>query len=111
MEDLNLTVLYIITGINESKTITKHISCECKCRFDGRKFNSNQWWNNDICRCGCEKLHVWKKDYIWNPATFNCKNRKYLASIKDDSAIMCDEIVNAEVTSNDGETKTISNKF
>ena len=25
----------MITGINESKTLTKHISCKCKCRFDG----------------------------------------------------------------------------
>ena len=22
---------------NESKTLTKHISCGCKCKFDGRK--------------------------------------------------------------------------
>ena len=33
----------MITGINESKTLTKHISCECKCRFDERKYNSDQW--------------------------------------------------------------------
>ena len=48
-EDLNLIVFNMITGINESKALTKHISCECKCRFDGRKCNSNQWWNNDKC--------------------------------------------------------------
>ena len=41
-EDLNLSVFNMITGINESKTLTKHISCECKCRFDGRKCNSDQ---------------------------------------------------------------------
>ena len=41
----------MITGIIESKTLTKHISCECKCRFDGRKYDSNQWSNNDKCRC------------------------------------------------------------
>ena len=33
-QDLNLTVFNVITGINESKTLAKHISCECKCRFD-----------------------------------------------------------------------------
>ena len=27
-EDLNLSVLNMITGINNSKTLTKHISCE-----------------------------------------------------------------------------------
>ena len=41
-EDLNLSVFNMIKGINESKTLTKHISCECKCEFDGRKCNSNQ---------------------------------------------------------------------
>ena len=33
----------MITGINESKTLTKHISCECNCKFDVRKCNSVQW--------------------------------------------------------------------
>ena len=91
-EDLNLSVFNMITGINESKTLTKHISCECKCKFDGRNCNSDQWWNNDKCRCECKKRHVCEKDYVWNPATCNCENGKYLASIMDDSAIMCDEI-------------------
>ena len=42
-EDLNLNVLHVITGINELKTLTKYISCECKCKFDGKNCNSNQW--------------------------------------------------------------------
>ena len=41
-EDLNLSIFNMITGINESKTLTKHTSCECKCKFDGTKCNSNQ---------------------------------------------------------------------
>ena len=28
----------MIIGINESKTLAKHVSWECKCKFDG-KFN------------------------------------------------------------------------
>ena len=32
----------MVAGINESKTLTKHTSCKCKCRFDGKKFNSDQ---------------------------------------------------------------------
>ena len=28
------------TGLNESKILTKHISCKCKCKFDVKKFNS-----------------------------------------------------------------------
>ena len=41
-EDLNLSVSNLTTGTNESKTSTKRVSCECKCKFDGRKYNSNQ---------------------------------------------------------------------
>ena len=41
-EDLNLSVFNMITGINESKIIIKHISGECKCNVDGRNCNSNQ---------------------------------------------------------------------
>ena len=88
----------MITGINESKTLTKHISCECKCNFDGKKYNSNQWWNNDKCRYECKKHHICEKDYIWNPATCSYKNGKYLASIIDDSMITCDEIIDAKET-------------
>ena len=41
-EDLNLSVFNMVTGINEWKTLTKHISCECKCKFDKTKCKSNQ---------------------------------------------------------------------
>ena len=92
-EDLNLSMFKMITGINESKTLAKHISYECKCKFYGRKCNSDQWWNNNRCRCECKELDVCEKDYVWIPATCNCENGKYLASIMYDSAIICDEVI------------------
>ena len=67
----------MITWINESKTLTKHISCKCKWRVDGGKINSCQWWNNDKCQCECKKCHVCEKDYAWNTATCNCENGQY----------------------------------
>ena len=36
-EYLNLSMFNMITGMNESKKLTKHKSCKCKCKFDGRK--------------------------------------------------------------------------
>ena len=48
-EDMNLHVFNMITRINESKTVTQHISCDCKCKFDGRKCNLNQNWNKNLC--------------------------------------------------------------
>ena len=50
-EDLNLNVVNMIPGINESEILTKHVSCEWKYMFDGRKCNSNQKWNNNKCWC------------------------------------------------------------
>ena len=92
-EDLNLNMFNMITGINGLKKLTKHISCKCKRKFDGRNRNSDQWWNNDKCRCECKKRHVCEKGYVWNAATCNCENGKYLASIMDDLEIMCDETI------------------
>ena len=63
-EDLHVSMFNVITGINESKTLTKHISCKCKCKFDGGKCNSDHLWNNAKCWCECEKRHVCEKDYV-----------------------------------------------
>ena len=49
IEDLKFRCFNMITRINESRILTKHISCKCECKFDGRKCNLNQRWNNDKC--------------------------------------------------------------
>ena len=53
-ENLKLNIFNMFIGINESKILTKHISCKCKCQFDGIKCNLNQNWNNDKCWCKCK---------------------------------------------------------
>ena len=106
-EDLNLRVFNMITAINESKTLTTHISCEFKYKFDLTRYNSNQRWNDDKCRCECKKHQICEKDYVWNLATYNCENGKYLASIMDDSTIICDEVIK----SYDEGMKTIPTNF
>ena len=35
----------MITKKDEAKTMMKHISCDCKCKFKSRTCNSNQKWN------------------------------------------------------------------
>ena len=61
------------------------MSCKCKYKFDDRKCNSNQRYNNSgITSCV-------RKIWIWNPATCSCKNGKYLASFIDDSVTTCDQ--------------------
>ena len=49
-----------------------------------------------------------KKNHIWNLATCNCKNRKYLASVTEDSVITCDKIINK---TNIVSTKSVPTSF
>ena len=41
----------MITNRNEAKSMTKHISCDCKCKSNSTTCNSNQKWNNKACQC------------------------------------------------------------
>ena len=93
-------MLNVIIEINESKTLTKHISCVLNVNLMGQsviqingRITINTYVNVDIWKRLCEK------DYVWNPATFNCENRKYLASIMD--KITCDKIIGVEETNFD----------
>ena len=78
------------------ETLTKHISCKCKCKFDGRKCNSNQKRSNDKYRYEFKKDNICEKDYIWNPPTCSCKNGKYLANINGHSVITHDIIIDTK---------------
>ena len=46
----------MITGINESKLLTKQISCKCKCKFYRTKCISSRKSNSNKCRCECKIL-------------------------------------------------------
>ena len=50
MEDKNLKVFNTIIGINEWKTLIKHIACNCRCKFEGKKCTSKHIWNNYKCK-------------------------------------------------------------
>ena len=38
----------MITGLNESKILTKHIPCECKCKFNVIQINGRTTINVDV---------------------------------------------------------------
>ena len=38
----------MIANENEAKAMTKHISCDCKCKFNSAT------WNNETCLCACK---------------------------------------------------------
>ena len=51
IKDINVKTFNLITNKNEAKTMTKHISCDYKCKFNSTPCNSNQKWNNETCQC------------------------------------------------------------
>ena len=68
---VNVKAFNMTKRINETKTLVKHISCDCQCKSDSTTCNSNKKWNNKKCQCDCEK------SYSWNRSTGICENRSY----------------------------------
>ena len=89
----NVNIFSMITNKNEIKTMTKHISCNCECKFISTTCNSNQKWDNETCQCECKNYHKCKKDYSSNPSICIYENSEYLKSIADTSVIVYDEII------------------
>ena len=63
-KDVNVKTFNIITNKNETKTMTNHISYDCKCKFNGTNCNSNPKWNKKFFPCECKNYCTCKKDYI-----------------------------------------------
>ena len=62
-KDLNIKILDMITRICKSKTLIKHISCDCTCKFSSIKCSSNLKWNYEKCQDECKKYCMCKKNY------------------------------------------------
>ena len=82
-------------------TLVKHISYQCKCKFDSTTCESKQKWNNKACQCLRINYRSWKKDCNWKPSTCICENGKYLKTIVDawDEIIYATDSVSTNVTS------------
>ena len=68
-KNIKVKIFNMITNKNKVKTMTKHISRECKCKFNSTTCNSNQKWDNKTCQCECKNYRKCKKDCSWNPTT------------------------------------------
>ena len=109
-KEVNVKVINMITKKNEAKTMTGHISCDCKCKFNSAICNSNQKWNNKTCQYECKNYCKCKKDYSWNPRTSICEISKYWKSIADTSVTECDEIMIVMDIVSTKKTNTIATK-
>ena len=111
-EDLNLNAFNMITVINKSKALTKHISIQCQYNYDSRKCSWNQKKSKNKCCCECKnpiEHDACERNYIWSPATCTCKNSKYSGSIIEDSVIKYDEILST--AKNVSTNVTVSTNF
>ena len=87
-KDINVKVSNMITNKNLAKIMTKHISCDCKCKFNSTTCNSKQKWNNETSQCECKNYRTCRKDYSWNPSTCICENCKCLKSHANNSVFL-----------------------
>ena len=60
-KEVNMKVFNMTKRINEAKALVKHISCDCKCKFNSTACKSNEKRNNDKWQCECKKYRTCKK--------------------------------------------------
>ena len=66
-------------GVNETKFLVQHESCERKCGLNESGCNSKQKWNHNECRCECKELDDWgtcKNGYTWKRSICDCECNK-----------------------------------
>ena len=51
VKNMNLKVSNLMLGLNETKFLVQHKSCECKCGLNESVWNSKERWNQDKFRC------------------------------------------------------------
>ena len=76
---MHVNIFNLKSGVNDTKFLVRHQSCECKYRLNKSIGNSKQKWNHDECRYECKELDdsdTCKNDYIRNPNTCDCEFKK-----------------------------------
>ena len=67
-KDPNVKSFNMVTNRDEALAMTKHVSCDCKCKLNSTTCNSKQKWNNKTCQCECNNYYKFEKGYSWNPS-------------------------------------------
>ena len=84
---MGIKVFNLVSRTNETRHISWHETCKCKCRLDPSVCNNKQYWNNDKCKWECRELideGRCHKGFIWYPNNCegecckSCDVREYL---------------------------------
>ena len=76
VKDMSTKVFNLMSRINETRHVSCHETCACKCYLDVIVCNDKQSWNNDKCRCECKELiHKCRCNdgFVWNFSICECK--------------------------------------
>ena len=97
---MNVKVVNLVSGVNETRFIVQHEPCECKCkcRLNKSVCKSKQKWNRDECRCECKELDdlgSCEKDYMWNHNICDCEYNKAckIDGYSDTNNCSCEKIL------------------
>ena len=76
VKNLNVKVLNLMWGTNETRNREWNETCKCECKFGANACSKKQRRNEDQCRCQCKELidkGLCDKGFIWNPSNWECK--------------------------------------
>ena len=76
VKNINIKIFNLMSSINETRHVSWHETCKCKCRLDTSVCNDKQYWNNNKCRCECKELidkDMYDDGFIWNPSICECE--------------------------------------
>ena len=65
-----------MSGVNQTRFLVQHKSCESKCELNEVLCKSKQIWNRNECCYERKELDEWvfcKNDSIWNASTCDCE--------------------------------------
>ena len=81
IKNVNMQVYNFLMRLNETRNVLWHESCKCVCKLSSSVCNNKQIWNDDTCRCDCNKDFAGiinsAKGYMWNPSTCECQCDKW----------------------------------
>ena len=77
IKNVNMQVYNSLMRLNETRNVLWHESHKCVCKLNSSVCNNKQIWNDDTCRCDCNKdfadIINCAKGYMWNPSTCECQ--------------------------------------
>ena len=77
----NMQVYNFLMRLNKTRNVLWHESCKCVCKLNSSVCNNKQIWNDDTCRCDCNKdfagIISCDKGYTWNPSICKCQCDKW----------------------------------